>query len=189
MERQAALSDAALAALMAAAQRGDGASYEKLLRAVWPIVRAGVRRTGNLTASELEDVVQDVFMSLHSARATYDPRLPFLPWLFAILRHRALDHLRRRGRRASNEVSVAAYPETFRPEDANIGEKLGDEVVLRAAIAQLPKGQRAAIEHLKVKEMSLKEAAEATGMSIPALKVATHRAIKSLRVKLKRQGP
>jgi len=46
----------------------------------------------------------------------------------------------------------------------------------------LPPGQRQALELLKLKEMSLKEASAATGLSITALKVATHRALKSLRL-------
>jgi DNA-directed RNA polymerase specialized sigma24 family protein len=49
------------------------------------------------------------------------------------------------------------------------------------AIDDLPPAQRQAIEMLKLKEMSLKEAAAASGMSIAALKVATCRALKNLR--------
>ena len=49
------------------------------------------------------------------------------------------------------------------------------------AIRGLPHGQRQAVELMKLKGMSLKEAAVATGLSIAALKVATHRAIASLR--------
>ena len=48
----------------------------------------------------------------------------------------------------------------------------------------LPKGQRSAIELLKLREMSLKEASQATGMIISALKVSVHRAIKTLRTSL-----
>ena len=53
--------------------------------------------------------------------------------------------------------------------------------MLRAAIANLPPGQREAINRLKLNELSLKEASAATGMSVAALKVATHRALKNLR--------
>jgi RNA polymerase sigma-70 factor (ECF subfamily) len=49
------------------------------------------------------------------------------------------------------------------------------------AIANLPRGQRDAIEMLKLREMSLKEAASASGMSVAALKVAVHRGMKTLR--------
>ena len=55
---------------------------------------------------------------------------------------------------------------------------------LREAIEALPGGQRDAIEMLKLKEMSLKEAAAASGTTIGALKVATHRAMAALRRKL-----
>jgi RNA polymerase sigma-70 factor (ECF subfamily) len=57
---------------------------------------------------------------------------------------------------------------------------------LHAAIEQLPPDQRQAIRLLKLKEMSLNEAALANRKTVSALKVATHRAIKSLR-KLLRQ--
>jgi RNA polymerase sigma-70 factor (ECF subfamily) len=59
--------------------------------------------------------------------------------------------------------------------------------VLREAVDELPPGQRDAIRLLKLKGLSLKEAAAASGMSIAALKVATHRALKSLRKLL--EGP
>jgi RNA polymerase sigma-70 factor (ECF subfamily) len=46
---------------------------------------------------------------------------------------------------------------------------------------RLPAGQRQAVMLLKLQEMSLKEAAVASGQSVPALKVARHRALKNLR--------
>jgi RNA polymerase sigma-70 factor (ECF subfamily) len=52
---------------------------------------------------------------------------------------------------------------------------------LAAAIENLPPDQRQAIKLLKLKEMTLKAAALATGRSVAALKVATHRAINHLR--------
>ena len=63
----------------------------------------------------------------------------------------------------------------------------GDPDVLREAIADLPAGQRSAIEMLKLRELSLKEAAAASGTSVGALKVATHRAMGALRRKLKKE--
>jgi RNA polymerase sigma-70 factor, ECF subfamily len=61
-------------------------------------------------------------------------------------------------------------------------------VALQAAIEALPEGQRQAIQLLKLKELSLKEASLATGMSVAALKVASHRAIKRLRALLQGSG-
>ena len=56
-----------------------------------------------------------------------------------------------------------------------------NEAALHEAIENLPPDQRQAIKLLKLKEMSLKEAARASGRSVAALKVATHRAIANLR--------
>ena len=70
--------------------------------------------------------------------------------------------------------------ETFSEPRANLGEST-DRRELEGAIAELPPRQQQAIRLLKLKEMSLKEAAVASGMSITSLKVNTHRALKNLR--------
>jgi hypothetical protein len=75
------------------------------------------------------------------------------------------------GRLAANEVAVEEVPETFSPDWANIyGER-------RRSGGR----QRQAIEMLKLRELSLKEAAAASGLTIAALKVAVHRGRKALR--------
>jgi RNA polymerase sigma-70 factor (ECF subfamily) len=75
---------------------------------------------------------------------------------------------------------------TFADESTNTTSgDYGDPDALRQALGVLPAGQREAIEMLKLQEMSLKEASAATGMSVGALKVATHRAMNALRKLLK----
>ena len=61
----------------------------------------------------------------------------------------------------------------------------GKTTLVRKLLQQLPPRQRQALEALKLKEMSLKEAAEVSGQSVGALKVNTHRAIKALRALLR----
>jgi RNA polymerase sigma-70 factor (ECF subfamily) len=56
-----------------------------------------------------------------------------------------------------------------------------DRIGLERLIERLPPKQQQAVSLLKLKEMSLKEAAKVSGMSIVSLKVATHRALKGLR--------
>jgi RNA polymerase sigma-70 factor (ECF subfamily) len=176
-----------LSALMKAAQDGDGAAYRTLLGEVAPLIRRVVRyRHPHLPADDVEDLVQDVLLSVHSVRATYDYTRPFVPWLMAIVRNRIADAARRHARRAAREVTVAEYAETFVGPAANtVDETYRDAEALQQAVAGLPKGQRVAIELLKLREMSLKEAAVTSGMSVGALKVASHRATKALRVALK----
>jgi RNA polymerase sigma-70 factor (ECF subfamily) len=77
---------------------------------------------------------------------------------------------------------VDAYPETLDAAEANTEEAaFGDPEALRKAVAGLPESQRTAIELTKLQELSLSEAAARSGMSVTALKVATHRAVKALR--------
>jgi RNA polymerase sigma factor (sigma-70 family) len=172
-----------LGLLMRAAQDGDSAAYLRLLQEITPLLRHAVRqRRKFLELSDVEDLVQDILLSLHAVRATYDPARPFLPWLLTIARNRLADGSRRQMRRGSNEVSVAEYPETFSETPTNILEtRYGDPNALRQAIGQLPRGQRRAVEMLKLRQMSLKEAAAESGMSVVALKVAIHRGMNTLR--------
>ena len=182
--------DARLRCLMVAAQGGDRESYCALLREIAPLVRQALRRRyGFLSTADAEDVVQDVLLSVHAVRATYDGARPFLPWLMAIAHNRAVDAVRRYARRSAREVAVAEYPETFDVAETNISDDgYGDPEALRLAVAELPKGQRVAIEMLKFREMSLKEAASRSGMSVGALKVAVHRATRTLRIALTDRG-
>jgi RNA polymerase sigma-70 factor (ECF subfamily) len=82
----------------------------------------------------------------------------------------------------SRQVAIDDSSVTFGAAVANtITETYGDPQALQRAIGELPPGQRDAIEMLKLKEMSLKEASATSGVSIGALKVATHRAMGALR--------
>ncbi|RPI60423.1 MAG: sigma-70 family RNA polymerase sigma factor, partial [Lysobacterales bacterium] len=163
----------ALGDLMRAAQQGDRGAYVELLRAITPRIRQLVRRQrGFAGVAEVEDLVQDVLLSVHTVRATYDPSRPFVPWLLAIVRNRLVDGARRYGRIARREVLVDDLDVTFFASETNDDSvEVGDASALHAAVRVLPEGQRQAIELLKLKELSLKEAAELSGTSVGALKV------------------
>jgi RNA polymerase sigma-70 factor (ECF subfamily) len=167
--------------LMSAAQQGDRGSYRLLLQQIAPFVRALALRALR-DRTEAEDAVQDVLLTLHARRDTYDPQRPFTPWLAGIARHRIVDRMRRRGRHAAREVALQPAHETIALDWPNDQPAGWDAAAMHRALAQLPAGQRMAIEMLKLREMSLREAAVVTGLTVAALKVATHRAIGRLGV-------
>jgi RNA polymerase sigma-70 factor, ECF subfamily len=181
--------------LMARGQDGDRDAYRALLEDIAPYLRALASRCFRDTG-DIEDAVQDVLLTVHAVRHAYDPSRPFGPWLVAIANRRIIDRLRRQMRARSREIELreielTAEHETFSAHPANLQSDFGGttaEAVLHAAIEQLPPDQRQAIRLLKLKEMSLNEAALASGKSVSALKVATHRAIKSLRRLLRQPG-
>ncbi len=171
-------------ALMAAAQAGNGAAYAALLRLSVPIIR-GVGRGRGLTPDAADELVQEVLLTLHRVRHTYDPSRPFTPWLRAIAERRAIDAMRRHGRRREvhdpERYAGHADPAANAERQADLGERTR---LLADAVEALPAGQRDAVERLAFREQSLAEAAEETGRSKVALKVNLHRALKTLRARL-----
>lgn len=106
------------------------------------------------------------------------------PWLAAIAERRAIDRLRRHGRRQGRETSIDAFGETLAAPAANTAEQRLEAARLREAVASLPPAQRTALALAKLEDLPLAEASARSGMSVAALKVATHRAVKTLRKRL-----
>ncbi len=171
---------------MAAAQAGDAAAYQRLLRACVPTIAAIARHQG-VRGDAVNDVVQDALMTIHRARATYDPARPFMPWLSAIAQRRAVDVLRQSGRRHAREVHDATAYDTYADlsehPDAAL-DKAARASWLRKAVATLPPRQREAADRLGLAEETLEEASRRTGRSKVALKVNLHRALNTLRARL-----
>lgn len=176
------------AGMMRSAQAGDQAAYATLLREVLPVLRIIVRRQ-HVPPAHVEDVVQDVLMAVHRVRHTYDASLPFLPWIASITRRRAIDVLRREGRRGAWETSNSDTLETFADTEAKdeVGARESRDWLMQA-VERLPPRQRKALELVKLQELSVAEAAKASGQTEGAVKVNVHRAIKALRLLLGQAG-
>jgi RNA polymerase sigma-70 factor (ECF subfamily) len=173
---------AAWSALMARAQDGDRFAYRRLLEEITPYLRS-LAKKNRMLWGETEDTVQDILLTLHTVRHTYDPSRPFGPWLLAIAKRRIVDRMRGRGRIAASETALGPEHETIVATGPNLYTLLSGRD-LRDAIDRLPSGQRQAVLLLKLGELSLKEAALRSGMSVAALKVASHRGLKALRAML-----
>lgn len=173
------------AAWMAAAQAGDRRAYERVLADSVALVRVVARRHG-VGTDALDDVVQETLLTVHRVRHTYDPARSYDAWLSAIAGRRAIDVLRSQGRRGRRELHDAfaldSHPD--RDDASDDAERRQQAHRLREAIAQLPPGQREAVEQLGLREQSLAEAAAQTGRHTGALKVNLHRALKALRGRL-----
>ncbi|MDQ3145208.1 MAG: sigma-70 family RNA polymerase sigma factor [Pseudomonadota bacterium] len=169
--------------LLAAAQRGDAEAYRGFLSAIIPFVRSIARR--RCWSEEMaEDVVQDVLLTVHRVRHTYQPGRPVEPWLAAIAARRSIDAARRHGRIGRREIFNEAAYETFADPRANEPVDVDPVRTLERMAEGLSHGQKEAIELVKIREMTLAEASLASGQSIASLKVNIHRAIKKMRLGL-----
>src|SRR2546430_9212637 len=160
------------AQLMERAQRGDREAYAALLTDVAPPLERFLRR--RITdPHELEDVCKEPLVAVPHSRHTYDPSRPFGPWLFAIARHVAVDHFRRRVAQTSHEVLVGVLPEPAAEADPTRPR-------LEAVLDRLPAAQREAFEMLQLEGMSVAAAAARAGITTGALKGPAHPASKGL---------
>ena len=170
-------------AWMTAAQAGDGAAYQALLRDCIPVIKSVARRRG-VAPDHVDDVVQDVLLTIHRARQTYDPARSFTAWLCVIADRRAIDLLRRIRRRDLREVHAPLAFEGHADQAADPTQGLvraDTASAITRAITGLPARQREAVQHLVLEERSLADTATLTRRTTGSLKVNLHRALKALR--------
>lgn len=188
VENRQAETDARRSALMAAAQTGDRVAYETLLRDCVAFIVSVARRRG-VPPDRTDDVVQDVLLTVHRARATYDPRRSFNAWLGVIVERRAIDLLRQMYRRGAYEVHAPRAYEGHADEAVDLSAGIEHRERARrigTALAGLPRRQREAVRHLMLDEKTLDDATALTGRSKGSLKVNLHRALKALRLRMDR---
>lgn len=167
-----------LRGLMLAGLAGEAAPYRRLLEELSRLLRAyyGRRCPPGLDA---EDLVQETLIAVHTRRATYDAGQPFTAWAYAIARYKLIDALRR-GRfhlRAPAEEADAMFTPANAPGSAEAAMAARD---LERVLGDLPERTRALIRETRIEGLSTREAAQRHGMTETAVKVAIHRALKSL---------
>ena len=174
-----AASETELKELMVAGLDGDAAAYRRLLEGLGGRLRAYFK--GRLAhvgrgPSEVEDLVQEVLIAIHTRRHTYDRDEPLTPWVHAIARYKLIDHLRR------TRVSVTNMPLEAADDIAADSDHVSVESAydLQGLLARLPDKMRRAIHCVKIEGLSVAEAAKRCGMSESAIKVNVHRGLTAL---------
>jgi RNA polymerase sigma-70 factor (ECF subfamily) len=165
------------AALMRAANAGDAAAYEMLLKQLAPALRAMLRgpasRAGG--AVEVEDIVQETLVAIHLKRHTWIETEPLGPWVRAIARHKFIDGLRRGGRHA--HVPLEDFQDSLPAPDTSPAYPRRD---LERHLDRLPPRQRDVMQAIALDGRSIRETAERLEMTEGAVRVALHRAVGAL---------
>jgi len=169
---------------VARAIAGDRSAFVDLFRDHGPSV-AKLTRAYGAPPSEVEDVVQEVFLAAWRRLADYDRNRPFRAWLFAIALNRVRDMARRRRVRAFffgatelDEGVTQIETETVDPE-TEAHHRLALEAVSRR-IATLPEDQRTALVLTAITGLSYQEAAASLKITVKALEGRIARARKRL---------
>ncbi|TQM89574.1 sigma-70 family RNA polymerase sigma factor [Roseinatronobacter monicus] len=166
----------ALEDLMRAANRGDSAAYHRLFTAITPVLRKVVRARGAaLGHAGCEDVLQDVLLAIHSKRHTWREDAPLRPWLYAIARHKVVDAFRARGRHVA--VSIDDFAEGL-PATAGPDPMEGRD--MDKVLGQLEPRAAEIVRAFGLNGETTAETAARLDMSEGAVRVALHRALKSI---------
>jgi RNA polymerase sigma-70 factor (ECF subfamily) len=163
--------ESTLARLMTLSQAGDKHAYAALLEACQRWLRGYFSR--RIAPSQLDDLVQETLIALHTKRASWDSTRPFLPWLAAIARYRWVDHLRRLYRADEHQL----HEELIGSDDE---PAIAARISLGRLLGLLPDAQSRAIALVKIEGLSIAEASQATGQSESLVKVNIHRGLKKL---------
>lgn len=167
--------EAALKALMLKGLAGDEAAHRAFLTEAAALLRAFFRNRLRGRAEDAEDLVQETLVALHTRRDSYDPNYPLTAWLYAIARYRLIDFLRRakhRNHASLDGVEVGEVDPDYEASDAKRD--------VAALLDKLPEKQRIAIRMVKLEEKSVRETADATGLSESDIKISIHRGLKTL---------
>jgi RNA polymerase sigma-70 factor (ECF subfamily) len=157
--------------LMAAAQRGDDAAYERLMREVrvW-LSRYFHRR---LPADAADDATQEALLAVHVHKQSYQTSDPMRPWLKTIARFKWIDQLR------SHVRSPDSLDDADVPVDDH-GSAARAAVLLDMLLVETKPAQEIVIRLVKLRGESIEEASRISGQSPSLVKVNIHRGLKRI---------
>jgi len=158
---------------------GDPACQARLLRALVPILEAFYRRRMQDGQGDIDDLIQETLIAVHTRPATYDRDRMFSGWLFAIARYKMIDHFRKGGRTCPMEgLEDLLVTEGF--EDAS-----GASVDIERLLGELPAKQADAIRATRLEGLSVTEAAARAKIGESDVKISVHRGLKALAARIR----
>src|SRR3569623_79099 len=163
-----------LRCLMVSGLVGNAADHAALLRLLVPLLRAYYRRRAHGGEDDIEDLVQETLIAVHTRRATYDRDRIFTGWLFAIARYKMIDHFRR----VRRLVPIDGLEDVLVAED--FADATGARLDVEQLLDTLPRKQARAIRATRIEGLSVAEAATVQDLSESDIKVSVHRGLRSL---------
>lgn len=168
---------------------GDASAFAMLHRALYPRLHAYLARMRG-SAQVADDLVQETFLRMHRARATFAPGASVVPWMYTIARNVLIDHARSVKARIVSQMGIDDAPEPIdTAADTESAAVAGEAArTVERVLARLPAAQREAFVLLRYEGLSVQDAAQVLGATPAAVKLRAFRAYEALREALSAQG-
>lgn len=172
--------------LMQRYQDGDAAAFRELYALVAPRLLGYLLKMARSRAVA-DDLLQQTFLKVHRARATYVRGADPIPWIYSIAHRTFIDETRRSKRAVvqpgGDDVPEVAAGLTGESDERRDEPRVDLELAREAldALAELPAPQREAVVLTKLDGKSVAEAAAIAGTTVGAMKVRAHRGYEALR--------
>jgi RNA polymerase sigma factor (sigma-70 family) len=165
--------------LVARFRAGDEAPFDEIFRRYDGALRAFARRMLSHSGHDADDVVQDAFIRAYRGLRVTDRPMALRPWLYMIVRNRALDELRAPARAGAydDEYVLNAVPTIDAAQRAEERDEMRQIV---HEIARLPERQRMALVLREFDGCSHVETARRLQTTVPATKSLIIRARSNL---------
>jgi RNA polymerase sigma-70 factor (ECF subfamily) len=168
------------------AMSGDELSYAQFLSETSDLLKMFLSKMLSRSQSgiDVQDVVQEVLISIHNKRDLYDQEKDILPWLYAIARYRMIDFMRSLKRQPNFSLIDEILEDPFNLEEELsllLGESSGEDL-----LKSLSPHQKKLVWLAKVDEKPLQEIADENDLSLSSVKVTIHRSLKALRKKIEK---
>ncbi len=156
---------------------GDKKSYNSLLQEAAKIIEKFIySKVGN--KADNDDILQEVLIAIHKSLHTYNSDRSFLNWMFAIANFKVKDYLRSYYK--NKRFSEVDFHEIEFKLSSDVTFDGHNSELLNEILLKLPEKQRKILYLSKIEGYDAKEVAQIMNMSVSAVKVASHRAIKKL---------
>ncbi len=173
-----------LSQLMLESQNGNAVSYKKLLESISIQFRKYLAKR-IFNQEDIEDVLQDILISIHHARNSFLKDKPFEPWAFGIARN-VLYKYYSKSKKLNQEILTHEI-ETYETAKSEVIEDRRIDL-LKEKLQLLSERQRKIIELLKFRGMSIEAVSKETGLSVSNVKVIAHRSYIKLREELNNEN-
>jgi RNA polymerase sigma-70 factor (ECF subfamily) len=142
------------------------------------------------SAHVADDLVQETFLRMHRARATFATGASVVPWMYTIARNVLIDHARASRSRRTEEMPEG---DAFEPVDTSADTESSAVAnqaarIVERVLARLPASQREAFVLLRYESLSVQDAANVLGATPAAVKLRAFRAYEALRAELGAPG-